>query len=182
MLDLPTASDHWKRLRVRRGTRRPPPVFRHVLHLAPFRLRQDVQRMHVRLARRVWPPSIPQRPRPHASAFRVQYRVPLRTTRVGVRVTICIRVDRPPHSPCALQDRRHPAQLEHAPDQAACTVPKRARSEQRARAVRHVRRAYGGARRGQHALYGREWDRVCEAARGGVGVGSGDGGGRYSGC
>ena len=123
--------------------------------------------MHVRLARRVWPPSIPQRPRPHASAFRV-------TIRTGV--------DRPPHSPRALQGRRYPAQLEHAPYQAACTVPKRARSEQRARAVRHVRRAYGGARRGQHALYGGERDRVGEAARGGVGVGSGDGGGRCCGC
>lgn len=99
-LGLPTARDDRERARTRRNARRPPPVLRHALHPAAVRLRQNVQRMHVRLAHRVWPPSAPQRPRPRHAAHR--------------RVNVRTRLDRPPRSPRPLQDWGYPTQPEYA--------------------------------------------------------------------
>ena len=64
-LSILTALRDRKCPRVRRDTRRPPPVLRHALHPATFRLRQDVQRVHVYLADRFWLSPNPQLPRAH---------------------------------------------------------------------------------------------------------------------
>ena len=163
---LPTALDNRKRPRIRRDTCRPPPVLRYALHLATFRLRQDVHRVHVHLARRIWSPSFPERPCPWPSTNQFQHRV-IRT-----------RLDRPAHHFRRLQNRDHPTQPEHAPHQTARSIAVVAWSEQWARAVFHVRWARTRAHRSKYAVYGGEWDGVGETVGGRVDMGSGDGCGR----
>jgi hypothetical protein len=123
-MHISTALDDRKCARVRRNARRPAPVLRHAVYLAAFRLRKDIQCVHVHLARRFWAPSIPQRPRSRLSVFQFQCRI-----RIHIRLRIRARMDRPSHPARPLQNRGHPTQPQHAPYQAAHTLALVTRSE-----------------------------------------------------
>ena len=94
IMHLPPAFDDRKCARVRRNARRPAPVLRHAVHLAAFRLRKDIQCVHVHLARHFWPPSIPQRPRSRASTPQFKRRI-----HIFIRLSIRTHLDRPSHPP-----------------------------------------------------------------------------------
>lgn len=160
-MHLQTAFDDRNLARVRGCACRPPPAPRHAVHLAAFRLRQDVQCMHVHLAHRFWAPSIPQRPRPRLSILQFQLRI--RT-----------RLDRPSHPSRSLQNRGHTTQPQHAPHKTARSFALVAWSEQRARAVCHVRRACSGTRHGEYAVYVGERGGVGGAVEVRMVVGSGN--------